>query len=146
MHLIRPDPDASAPSRRASQLRHDPAPTQSLESSRRLVHAGGVWSSYRDDDPSHPPHDPEQDPTPGVAPQMKPGLDPLELVVNGETFVVSRRPGPAGTFDFDWISHPQSYGFALSSYPGWKPDRAELITRIRDFLAEIDPETGYLAD
>ena len=28
----------------------------------------------------------------------------------------------------------------------WMPDRAELIDQIRSFLAEIDPETGYLPD
>jgi len=28
----------------------------------------------------------------------------------------------------------------------WMPDRAELIDQIRSFLAEIDPDTGYLPD
>ena len=105
-----------------------------------------VWSAYRDDDPSRAAHGLDKDAIPGLAPPMTPGLDPIELVVDGEPFIVTRRPGAAATFDFDWISHPESYGFAIGSGPGWKPDRDELISNIRDFLAGIDPETGYLAD
>jgi hypothetical protein len=28
----------------------------------------------------------------------------------------------------------------------WRPDRAEMTEEIRGFLAEVDPETGYLPD
>jgi hypothetical protein len=76
-----------------------------------------------------------------------PGLDPVELVVDGQRFVVTRRAEAAGTYDFDWVSHPaSSYGFTVGANLEWRPDRAEMIERIRSFLAEVDPETGYLAD
>jgi hypothetical protein len=48
--------------------------------------------------------------------------------------------------DFDWTSHPESYGFTVGMNFDWSPDRAELIDQIHSFLAEIDPETGYLPD
>lgn len=76
----------------------------------------------------------------------KPGVDPVELVVDGETFVVTRRADSPRTFDFDWTSHPESYGFTVGMNFDWMPDRAELIDQVRSFLAEIDPETGYLPD
>lgn len=70
----------------------------------------------------------------------------MELVVDGERFLVTRRPGSAGTYDFDWVSHPASYGFAVGADSEWRPDRAQLVEEIRSFLDQIDPESGYLAD
>ena len=83
---------------------------------------------------------------PGLAPDTEPGLDPVELVVEGEKFVVTRRAGSSGTYDFAWTSHPASYGFSMGSNADWHPDRAELVKHIRSFLADIDPKTGYLRD
>jgi hypothetical protein len=37
-------------------------------------------SAYRDDDPSHPVDDLDENATPGLAPAGKPGVDPVELV------------------------------------------------------------------
>jgi hypothetical protein len=105
-----------------------------------------MWSAYRDDDPSRPVDDLDENATPGLAPAGKPGVDPVELVVDGESFVVTRRADSPRTFDFDWTSHPESYGFTVGMNFDWMPDRAELIDQIRSFLAEIDPETGYLPD
>jgi hypothetical protein len=102
--------------------------------------------AYRDDDPSHPVDDLDEKATPGLAPAGKPGVDPVELVVDGETFVVTRRSDSPRTVDFDWTSHSESYGFTVGMNFDWMPDRAELIDQIRSFLAEIDPETGYLPD
>ena len=84
--------------------------------------------------------------TPGLAPVESPGRDPVELVVDGQRFVVTRRAESAGTYDFDWVSHPASYGFTVSANVEWRPDRAQMTDQIRSFLAEVDPETGYLAD
>ena len=75
-----------------------------------------------------------------------PGSNPVELVVDGERIVVTRRVDSPGTYDFDWSSHPASYGFGVSANFDWRPDQAELTEHIRSFLAEIDPETGYLSD
>jgi hypothetical protein len=104
-----------------------------------------MWSVYRHDDSSRPAK-PDENAMPGLAPAVPPGLDPVELVVDGESFVVTRRADSPGTYDFDWISHPASYGFTIGTNFEWRPDRAELTQQIRDFLAEIDPETGYLPD
>ncbi|HET8915578.1 MAG TPA: hypothetical protein VFM91_07735 [Propionibacteriaceae bacterium] len=104
-----------------------------------------MWKAYADDDPSHLAAS-NEDATPGLAPTARAGLDPVELVVEGEKFVVTRRAGSSGTYDFAWISHPASYGFSVGGSGDWHPDRAELIEEIRSFLADIDPATGYLRD
>ncbi|HYI56657.1 MAG TPA: hypothetical protein VEX66_00710 [Microlunatus sp.] len=105
-----------------------------------------VWNAYRDDDPSRRSDNLDENAAPGPAPAGQPGFDPVELVVDGETFEVTRRADSPRTFDFDWTSHPDGYGFGASMNVDWDPDREELIDQIRSFLAEIDPETGYLAD
>jgi hypothetical protein len=104
-----------------------------------------VWKVYADDDPSHPAK-PNRNAMPGLAPTAAPGLDPVELVVDGEKFVVTRRAGSAGTDDFAWTSHSASYGFSTGSNADWHPDRAALAEQIRSFLADIDPKTGYLRE
>ena len=104
-----------------------------------------VWSTYSADDPRRPVG-PEDDAEPGLAPAPAPGLDPVELIVDGESFVVTRRAVSPGTYDFDWTSHPASYWFTVGANVEWKPDRAELTAEIRSFLAEVDPESGYLPD
>jgi hypothetical protein len=68
------------------------------------------------------------------------------LVVDGESFVVTRRADSPGTYDFDWISHPASYGFTIGANFEWRPDQAELREEIHHFLADVDPKTGYLPD
>jgi hypothetical protein len=104
-----------------------------------------VWSVYSDDDPNRRAA-PDETAMPGQAPAAAPGLDPVELFVDGERFLITRRADSPGTYDFDWTSHPASYGFSIGANFDWKPDRAELTEQIRRFLAEIDPETGYLPD
>jgi hypothetical protein len=114
------------------------------------VSLSSVWKVYAEDDPSHPARPNEAQPNenaiPGLAPTAAPGLDPVELIVDGETFVVTRRAGSSATYDFAWTSHPASYGFTIGSNADWHPDRAELAEHIRSFLADIDPKTGYLRD
>ena len=104
-----------------------------------------MWSDYAADDPSLP-GEADQHAIPGLAPDAVPGLDPMELVVEGQRFLVTRRAESPGTYDFDWISHPESYGFTLAAGDEWRPDHDELAEQIRSFLAEIDPDTGYLPD
>lgn len=104
-----------------------------------------MWSAYSDDDSSRPV-DRNDNATPGLAPPPPPGLDPVELVVEGERFVVTRRPGSPGTYDFAWTSHSESYGFTVGANSEWKPDRDEMTEEIRSFLSQIDNETGYLPD
>jgi len=97
-----------------------------------------MWSVYRHDDSSRAA-EPDENAMPGLAPAVPPGLDPVELVVDGERFVVTRRADSPGTYDFDWISHPASYGFTIGTNFEWRPDRAELTEQIRDFLARDRP-------
>ena len=104
-----------------------------------------MWSAYADDDPSRPTETTETS-IPCLAPPPPAGLDPVGLVVDGEHFVVTRRPSAPGTYDFTWTSHPASYGFTLGANPEWKPDRNEMTEEIRSFLSQIDNETGYLPD
>ena len=104
-----------------------------------------MWKVYADDDSNHPAT-PNENATPGLAPAAPRGLDPVELVVDGERFVVTRRAGSSDTYDFAWTSHPASYGFSIGGNADWHPDRVEMAEQIRSFLAEIDPETGYLRD
>jgi hypothetical protein len=80
------------------------------------------------------PAKPDENAMPGLAPAVPPWLDPVELVVDGERFVVTRGADSPGTYHFDWISHPESYGFTIGTNFGWRPDRAELTQQIRDFL------------
>ena len=109
-----------------------------------------VWKVYAEDDPSRPaqPNEakPNENAMPGLAPTATAGIDPVELIVDGEKFLVTRRAGSSGTYDFAWTSHPASYGFTIGSNADWHPDRAELAEQIRSFLAEIDPKTGYLRE
>jgi hypothetical protein len=113
--------------------------------SRALLSAGlsSVRKVYADDDPSNPAK-PNENAIPGLPPTA-PGLDPVELVVDGEKFVVTRRAGSSGTYDFAWTSHSASYGFSIGSTADWHPDRAELAKQIRSFLADIYPKTATYA-
>ena len=104
-----------------------------------------VWSAYADDNPSRPA-EPDENAMPGLAPAAAAGLDPGERVGDGASFVVTRRADSPGTHDFDWISHPASYGFTIGANFEWRPDQAELTEEIHKFLAEVDPKTGYLPD
>jgi hypothetical protein len=103
-----------------------------------------MWKAYADD-PNHPA-EPKENAMPGLAPTPAPGLDPIELVVDSEKFLVTRRADSSGTYDLAWISHPASYGFSIGTNADWHPDRAELVKQIRSFLTDIDPKTGYLRD
>ncbi|MFC3502188.1 hypothetical protein ACFOOK_14615 [Micromonospora krabiensis] len=87
------------------------------------------------------------EPEPGLAPpHLSPTYegDPVVLAVDGQDFRVGRRAGAPGTYDFDWLSGPHEYGFALSG--ARELSRPELEEAIRGFLAGIDPATGYLAE
>jgi hypothetical protein len=104
-----------------------------------------MWSAYAADGPDR---ETAVGPAlqPGRAPTSRTGVHPVEVVVDQEVFVVSQRADAPGTYDFDWVSHPHGYGFTMSGPVDWVLDHAQTIADIRDFLAEVDPETGYLRD
>lgn len=50
-------------------------------------------------------------------------------------------------YHYDWLTGPNpGYGFAGGTCPPSTLTDEDHIEAIRDFLAEIDPETGYLSD
>ena len=67
------------------------------------------------------------------------------FTVDAETFS-ARRSEDDGSTHYDWVSGPNAgYGFSTSG--GTEPlSRERHLAGIRDFLAGIDPATGYLAD
>ena len=63
---------------------------------------------------------------------------------DGEVFMVSLRA--PGNYSYDWISGPNAqYGFSRcdNSPP---LETADHLANIRNFLEQIDPETGYIED
>jgi len=88
-------------------------------------------------------HDPEA--VPGVAPktEAEAQVASVTLEVDGEVFAV--RPNQHGGSDYDWVSGPNpGYGFGVSPTRDLSLD--EHRANIRDFLADIDPGTGYLRE
>jgi hypothetical protein len=70
---------------------------------------------------------------------------PLRLEVDGEVFDVATRPGVRSQCDFTWVSGPNlGYGFSSRLSEDRTITRPEMVWMIRDFLAHIDPDTGYL--
>ena len=67
----------------------------------------------------------------------------VTLDVDGETFSLS--PDRHDGTTYTWLSGPNpGYGFGLSPTPDATED--EHRAHIRDFLAGIDPSTGYLRE
>jgi len=65
------------------------------------------------------------------------------FTVDGETFAVRRRDHD-GSIHHDWISGPNpGYGFSTFCGPG-PVSHDKHVADIREFLAAVDPETGYL--
>ena len=60
-----------------------------------------MWSAYPDRDGTV-----DESARPGLAPPQPPGLDPVELVVDGEVFVVTRGHDTPGTYHFTWTTGP----------------------------------------
>lgn len=67
------------------------------------------------------------------------------LTVDGEQFRILQRG--FGDYYYDWLTGPNAdYGFAGGTNPPSELTDDDHIEAIRDFLAEIDPETGYLSE
>ena len=73
--------------------------------------------------------------------------EPFRTNVGGEEWVVKYRIYDPGVYTFDWVSHPVGYGFTTGLHPRTATlSTAEMEEEIRDFLAIVDPETGFLSD
>ncbi|WP_225886470.1 hypothetical protein [Streptomyces canus] len=71
--------------------------------------------------------------------------EPWRMSVDGEEFEVSRPDGRPGTYHFTWLTGPNpGYGFGFSTHPPVPADREQLEEAVRDFLAQVDPDTGHI--
>jgi hypothetical protein len=71
--------------------------------------------------------------------------EPWRMSVDGEEFEVSRPDGRPGTYNFTWLTGPNpGYGFGFSTHPPVPADREQLEEAVRDFLAQVDPDTGHI--
>jgi hypothetical protein len=89
--------------------------------------------------------DGDREAVPGVRPEVEraPDVTSLTLDVDGEMFALS--PNESGGADYTWLSGPNpGYGFGVSPAPNRSVD--EHMENIRDFLAHVDPATGYIED
>ena len=67
------------------------------------------------------------------------------LDVDGQVFEVTHDPDRPGQTHLAWLTGPNpGYGFTTASSDGRYADDEQLLAQARDFLGEIDPETGYL--
>jgi hypothetical protein len=93
-------------------------------------HSAGLPRVYRD---------PEGHPDPG-------SVNAFVLDVDGEQFDVHLGTDPATGYtdtSYTWLSGPnEGYGFGIGG--SRSPSREEHRRRIREFLAMVDPTTGYI--
>ncbi|MDH6460082.1 hypothetical protein M2302_000233 [Micromonospora sp. A200] len=89
------------------------------------------------------------EPEPGLAPEhTRPRYaeDPIVMTVDGQYFRIRQRAETPGGYDFDWLSGPHDYGFGITRADACAMTLPEMEEAIRNFLAEIDPATGYLKE
>jgi hypothetical protein len=89
------------------------------------------------------------EPQPGLVPEhlrTRYHGDPILITVDGQDFRIRVRADDPHTYDFDWLNGPHEYGFGMSRPAGPAMSRPEMENAVRDFLSQIDPATGYLAD
>ncbi|GAA0433518.1 hypothetical protein Acor_07690 [Acrocarpospora corrugata] len=69
----------------------------------------------------------------------------VRVEVDGEVFDVVARGDRPGQYDYAWISGPNpGYGFGSARSDGGASTMADHEAAIRSFLAQVDPETGYI--
>ncbi len=75
-------------------------------------------------------------------------FETFALEVDGEQFAVHVVVDPATGYTdtgYTWLSGPnQGYGFGTGGPPNPSPEEHQ--QRIREFLAMVDPATGYIED
>jgi hypothetical protein len=73
------------------------------------------------------------------------GERPLRVDVDGEVFDVAARPDRPGAYDYTWVSGPNpGYGFVSASSDRRPSTMADHEEAIRNFLSQVEPETGYI--
>jgi hypothetical protein len=67
---------------------------------------------------------------------------PTRVEADGEVFDVA---AGRDRVSINWASRPNpGYGFAVGTSDGRKISSADIVDAIRDFLAGVDPEMGYI--
>ena len=70
---------------------------------------------------------------------------PVRVSVDGEDFDVTAAPDRPGQYHYDWVSGPNAgYGFTSASSEGRPSTVADHEESIRNFLEQVDSETGYI--
>jgi hypothetical protein len=76
---------------------------------------------------------------------MDEGRAPKRMTVDGELFEVVADPERPGQYDFAWLSGPNDgYGFSSARGDGGAMSERGMEASIRRFLAQVDPDTGYI--
>jgi len=71
--------------------------------------------------------------------------EPWRMSVDGEEFEVSEPDGKPGTYHVTWLTGPDpQYGFGFTTHPPVRPGRGHLEEAVREFLAQVDPDTGHI--
>jgi curli biogenesis system outer membrane secretion channel CsgG len=69
----------------------------------------------------------------------------MRLRVDGELFEVVASAEIAGQYRFAWLSgRNQGYGFGSKSSNGSALSESAIEAAIRNFLAQVDPDTGFI--
>lgn len=71
-------------------------------------------------------------------------VESWNLTIDGHHWVVREQPDRPGGYDFEWLTGSKRYGFSMGGSDKSPMDRAAIRFYIADFLAQINPETGYL--
>lgn len=67
--------------------------------------------------------------------------------VDGEAFDVTQHVTAPGRYQFAWVSgRNRGYGFTSNTSDDRAMTQEQIVSQIRSFLAQVDPDTGYLAD
>lgn len=78
----------------------------------------------------------------GDGPELEP---PTRVEVDGEVFDVAAERNRPSQYHYTWISGPNSgYGFSSGTSDGRAMSSADIEASIRNFLAQVDPRTGYI--
>ncbi len=63
----------------------------------------------------------------------------------GKCSTSSRPPDRPGQYHYTWVSGPNpGYGFSEATSDGRALSNADFEASIRNFLAQVDPGTGYI--
>jgi hypothetical protein len=70
---------------------------------------------------------------------------PTRVEVDGEVFDVTVRRDRPGEYHFAWVSgRNPGYGFSSGTSDGRAMSDVDIEASIRNFLAQVDPQTGYI--